>query len=65
MNISYLSSKDWQVFIERYPSAYYYLLRCSLEGEKVSLKRELETKTYTCPGRKAWIINRLKELEAN
>jgi hypothetical protein len=61
MNLQYLSEKDWAKFQERYPLASLFLLRKSLEGEKLALTTELNS-TYIAEERRVWIKSRLAEL---
>lgn len=62
MNFMYLTDDDLETLRQKYPSAYYFLLHQTLLKEREILRIELTGK-FTNPQRKAWIMNRLWELD--
>ena len=62
MNFTYLTDDDLETLRQKYPSAYYFLLHQSLLKEREILRVEF-TANSTSPERKAWIKNRLWELD--
>lgn len=62
MQLNYISLEAWEKLEGKYSSAYYFLLRESLKGEKKGLTNELNYLDVTSP-RATWINSRLKDLE--
>lgn len=64
MNLSYISSEDWQTLFNKYPFVEDYLVTCSLKGELKALRSEKRTFNLgTFQGRVDWVNNRIAELE--
>lgn len=63
MQLQYVTSKDWQDLITRYPFVESFLLTRALRNEKIALQNELEANKFIHAGRMAWILSRLEDLK--